>query len=114
MGPAPGYQCTGGSITNPKTCTEKCGDGIITTSEQCDDSNLVNLDGCSSLCTVETGWTCSNSPSPSSCFPICGDGNNVQGESCDDGNVIGTQGCKADCSGPVNGWACTLGGLSTP
>jgi cysteine-rich repeat protein len=29
-----------------------CGDGIIETSEQCDDHNIVNGDGCSSTCQV--------------------------------------------------------------
>ena len=26
----------------------------------CDDGNSVNSDGCSSICAVETGWTCTS------------------------------------------------------
>ena len=48
-------------------CSAKCGDGIYVSAEQgCDDNNTDNFDGCSSTCTVETGFDCSGSPS--SCF----------------------------------------------
>jgi cysteine-rich repeat protein len=52
-------------------------------SEQCDDGNLVDGDGCSALCVTE----------------FCGDGvvNNVS-EQCDDGNLVGGDGCEADCT----------------
>ena len=40
-----------------------CGNGIITTGETCDDANTNSGDGCSSTCTIETGWTCSGQPS---------------------------------------------------
>ena len=33
----------------------KCGDGILDSDEECDDSNLWNIDGCDEICTVETG-----------------------------------------------------------
>jgi cysteine-rich repeat protein len=39
------------------TCEDICGDGIVYT-VACDDGNLVNGDGCSSTCTVETDYTC--------------------------------------------------------
>ena len=32
---------------------EVCGDGILTRSEQCEDGNQIDGDGCSSVCTVE-------------------------------------------------------------
>ncbi len=35
-----------------------CGDGIIEGLEACDDSNLKNGDGCSDVCTLETGACC--------------------------------------------------------
>jgi len=38
-----------------------CANGIVETPEVCDDGNPANGDGCSQLCTVETGWEC---PSP--------------------------------------------------
>ena len=43
--------CSGSS------CTSKCGDGIVL-SEDCDDGNAGNGDGCSKECKVESGWTC--------------------------------------------------------
>jgi len=45
-----------------------CGDGFLYTLP-CDDGNLVNGDGCSSLCNVETDYTCvgGSTTSPSLC-----------------------------------------------
>lgn len=41
-----------------------CGNGIIETPyEGCDDGNYVGGDGCSSLCAVESGYTCTGQPS---------------------------------------------------
>ena len=48
--------CTGGG-----PCTSRCGDGIVL-DEDCDDGNLVDGDGCSSSCTVEPGFSCSQPP----------------------------------------------------
>jgi len=55
----------------------------------CDDGNVANLDGCSSTCIVEAGWSCPNplpASGPSTCSPVCGDHLVVDGEACDDGN----------------------------
>jgi fibro-slime domain-containing protein len=52
-------------------CTSTCGDGILTAGEQCDDGNTVSGDGCSSTCTVEAGWQCSQPPiGPSMQVPV--------------------------------------------
>ena len=40
-----------------------CGNGIVEQGEECDDNNLNNNDGCSSTCTVESGYTCTGTPS---------------------------------------------------
>lgn len=40
-------------------CKDYCGDHIIIT-DLCDDGNTLNGDGCSSFCTIESGWTCPN------------------------------------------------------
>jgi cysteine-rich repeat protein len=40
-----------------------CGNGAIETGETCDDSNTASGDGCSSSCAIESGWTCSGTPS---------------------------------------------------
>ncbi|HEX7501548.1 MAG TPA: DUF4215 domain-containing protein, partial [Polyangia bacterium] len=33
-----------------------CGDGIVERSEQCDDGNTANGDGCSRICQIEANW----------------------------------------------------------
>ena len=40
-----------------------CGNGIISRSEQCDDGNTRDEDGCSRVCTVEDGYRCTGQPS---------------------------------------------------
>jgi cysteine-rich repeat protein len=66
-------------VTSPSTCVTICGDHYLITplGEQCEDGNTVNLDGCSSTCLKEAGWThvtsyyggLANTVST----PICGD-----------------------------------------
>ena len=77
-----GWHCSGGTLTQPDTCTEQCNDGYITVSEGCEDGNTSNLDGCSSTCQIESGWTCTNNAglTSSTCTYICGDGKKVAGE----------------------------------
>ena len=67
-----------------------CGDGIVQAQigEQCDDGNILNGDGCSSICTVEAP-------------KLCGNGTLDPGESCDDGNNINGDGCNASCATEV-------------
>ena len=62
----------------------RCGDGIFDPAggEQCDDGNLIDGDGCSSTCTLES---------------FCGDGILDPNEACDDGNNIDGDGCSATC-----------------
>jgi len=67
-----------------------CGDGTQDATEDCDDGNLQDGDGCSSECLVEP-------------TPTCGDGNKDPGEECDDGDnddTDGCAGCVLDC-GPM-------------
>lgn len=45
----------------------ECGDGIVASGEACDDGNKADGDGCSSMCTVENGWSCAASPSVCGC-----------------------------------------------
>ena len=40
-----------------------CGDGILVGAEQCDDGNLTSADGCSALCAIEAGYSCTGQPS---------------------------------------------------
>ncbi|MEZ4265923.1 MAG: tandem-95 repeat protein [Myxococcota bacterium] len=50
-----------------------CGDGVRTDSdgEHCDDGGTAALDGCSSTCILETGYTCSGL-APTACVATCG------------------------------------------
>ena len=61
-----------------------CGDGIVQSSEKCDDGNILDGDGCAANCLSQE---------------TCGDGvlNSAAGEICDDGNTTGGDGCASDC-----------------
>ena len=55
-----GWTWSGGSATTKDTWSEICGDGIRfhNNSAYCDDGNLINGDGWSSLWEVEYGFSC--------------------------------------------------------
>lgn len=59
-----------------------CHDGYHDPPEPCDDSNLLNGDGCDNNCTL-TG---------------CGNGVETAGEECDDGNEEDDDGCDSNCT----------------
>ncbi|MFH1503610.1 MAG: DUF4215 domain-containing protein [Candidatus Diapherotrites archaeon] len=69
-----------------------CGNNILEESEQCDDGNSVNGDGCSSTCQLEQ-----NPPEP-----YCGDGIKQECEECDDGNNVNGDGCSNICKTEEN------------
>src|SRR3989344_2025443 len=54
-----GYHVSGGS----NHCAGGTANGTVNSGEGCDDNNSTNGDGCSSLCVVETGYSCSGEPS---------------------------------------------------
>jgi cysteine-rich repeat protein len=60
--------CFLGMIYRGGKCFDDCGDGIVVILP-CDDGNTVSGDGCSSVCQIETNYSCRNlSPtSPSEC-----------------------------------------------
>ncbi len=92
--------CGGGGgpdlgVTNPI-----CGDGTLhATTEECDDGNTVNGDGCSSLCKNENS-------NPGTSTPVCGDGALGSAELCDDGNTNDNDGCSSTCTLEA-GYACS-------
>ena len=56
--------CVYGYYLSGSTCTASvCGDGLITSGEECDDGNAVGMDGCSNLCRKENNYDCSGTPS---------------------------------------------------
>ena len=77
-------------FTNDIRCS-LCGNGIIQTGETCDDNNTINNDGCSNVCQIESGWSCSSQPSV--CTRLCGNGVINPGEQCDGGSC-----CNLDCT----------------
>ncbi|MBI1816313.1 MAG: DUF4215 domain-containing protein [Deltaproteobacteria bacterium] len=64
------------SATAQKHWLAACGDGTVDPSEQCDDGNTVDGDGCSATCQIETCYRCTGAPS--ACTPN-------DGAACDDG-----------------------------
>lgn len=90
--------------------TAICGDGSLDYSEECEDGNVANGDGCSASCLRE-----------GSALASCGDGvvnraANGSGEDCDDGNNDDGDGCSATClaegSGAI-GATCGNGDVAT-
>jgi cysteine-rich repeat protein len=108
-----GYFCSG----EPSVCVASvCGDGVRAPNEACDDGNTKNGDGCSSTCTIETGWAC---PPNVSCLPMCGDGIVTANEECDPtpANTTACTNCKlnagytcgANGTGPCTATVCGNG-----
>ena len=92
------------NVTSQKTHAHSCGDGIRAGSEQCDDADLMDGDGCSSKCTVEQNYQCRQFMcAASTCDKaICGDGYRQGIEAtidkyCDDANLEPGDGCSAAC-----------------
>lgn len=89
----------------------RCGDGLLTEPEICDDGNLTVGDGCNETCRPEPGWQCMPGGISASCVPVCGDGLRVGPEACDDGSTAGRDGCTNECVVRI-GWTCDDGSPS--
>ncbi len=76
--------CDAGFAGNGFSCVSSCGDGVVSSSETCDDKNVNSGDGCSNLCAAEPGYNCTGTPSL--CVTKCGDGIVKGAEQCDNGN----------------------------
>lgn len=103
------------SVCTISVANRECGNGRLEPPEECDDYvNLggvlpfvagggagatVNGDGCSTTCTIEVGFECSNGnlARPSECWEICGDGLNFGFWECDDSNTTPWDGCDENC-----------------
>ena len=85
---------------------DECGNSNVELSEECDDGNLDEGDGCSLLCEREAGWSCTSAyVQPTTCESVCGDGYVRGDEECDDGNLLAEDGCASDCV-PEEGFLC--------
>lgn len=113
----------------------QCGDGVVQAGETCDDGNIASGDGCSQICAIESGWTCTGAPSTCSdineclvanggCQQTC---NNLPGTyececvagyvldadhvSCSDVNECATAngGCEQTCANSAGSYTCACG-----
>lgn len=60
-----GWSCTQTNRSQPSICTTICGDSLkigslLGGTEECDDGNVIDGDGCSSACKIEGGYTCND------------------------------------------------------
>lgn len=99
----PVARCMGGCNYGACIGALSCGDGMIFDGEECDDGDSQNGDGCSSLCTVESGFQCAGVPSVCTATPVCGNMNVEPPEICDDGNNVDTDMCTNVCQPAVCG-----------
>ncbi|GMI13517.1 hypothetical protein TrLO_g6777 [Triparma laevis f. longispina] len=100
-----------GSLTQTSTCScPEAMDGRITYSEDCDDDNSVNGDGCDSSGNVEDRFSCTtDSPTSESrwtmgkseCHGTYNNGVIDFGEECDDGNNVPDDGCHNGVRDPL-------------
>ncbi|CAI2386702.1 unnamed protein product [Moneuplotes crassus] len=78
-----------------------CGNGIVDTGEQCDDSNHPSRNGCDSSCNEEYKYECFESSryGQTFCYDRCGNGRSeaAQDEECDDDNRSSGDGCNSSC-----------------
>jgi hypothetical protein len=84
---------TGCNALNDNDCASVCGNGIKEGTEKCDDGDKSSGDGCSSSCTVESGYSC-NTASPNVCTKTCV--SNCDGKEC------GSDGCTGSCGSCAN------------
>jgi len=98
-----GFGCeansSGASVCMPVSTT-KCGDGIQTADEACDDGNLLATDGCTDTCKITDGYSCPEAGKPCELDTVAACGNGVlnEKEQCDDGNTAIGDGCDAFCA----------------
>ena len=104
----PAADARGTGIDRPGGGT--CGDGIIERSEQCDDGNTTNADGCSRLCQIEANWDCPTEGQPCVYVGNCGSGRLTSNKVCDDGNTKSGDGCSGDCKTVETGYICRVPG----
>jgi len=74
-----------------------CGNGVVETGEQCDDSNTVSGDGCDATCQTEVSVTPPPTPAPPMCKKGPADGACSSTSECCGGTI-----CRFDCHDGVS------------
>ncbi|MEJ7729749.1 MAG: DUF4215 domain-containing protein [Polyangiaceae bacterium] len=86
--------------------TTGCGDGLIQSSEVCDDHNSMPGDGCAADCqSIENDFACPTPGEDCVSTVVCGNGVISGTETCDDGDQGAGDGCDASCM-VEPGWQC--------
>ncbi len=99
MSVEPGFACpTPGQACVASTAAPVCGNGVVESTETCDDGNTKSSDGCSSACQIESGYTCAQPGSPCQLIQYCSDGILNGTEQCDDGNLKPGDCCDGNCN----------------
>lgn len=75
------FRMPGSGALDDFTVIRACGDCVIDASEECEDGNTQDGDGCSTDCLLE----------------VCGNGRIDFGEACDDSNTTPGDGCDSNC-----------------
>lgn len=92
------YPCPEGVKSGGSDCRpDVCGDGLMWASEECDDGNTIQADGCNHKCKIERGFTCEEDESGKSRCYNCGNDHIDYSEECDDGNSDDGDGCSSKC-----------------
>jgi fibro-slime domain-containing protein len=107
-GTIPGIDASRPMVDGITINTAMCGNGVVNDGEQCDDGNKTPGDGCSAICQIPAGWSCSGSPSVCTMAGVCGDGILGASEACDDKNTASGDGCSADCKTVEPGYECRV------
>lgn len=115
------FQNVEASLGDCRVLGRQCGNRVLELTEQCDDGNTRNNDGCSAFCTIEIISRCGNGVlndteecddgnriDGDSCsalclreIPECGNNLVETGEQCDDGNTVSEDGCSSSCAREV-------------
>lgn len=86
-------------LSSSSSLSPICGDGILDGTEECDDGNAEDFDGCTVFCSVESSSSLSFESLESSSVSslLCGDGILSDNEECDDSNQSNNDGCSILC-----------------
>jgi len=86
-----------------------CGDGAIEGAETCDDgqSTPTSGDGCSATCTIESGWTCTGTPSTCTDIDECTSNTDNCDANATCNNMVGSFSCTCNAGFSGNGVTCT-------